>query len=88
MSVGLPKRRQPNLRGPLLIEGNVSWSMIGYQGVCGGLLANGVAAGWRDHLGADLPDGSLRWRIKHWNKARKLSVWEQVVSRIGRRWLG
>lgn len=72
----------PSAAGPKLIEGNVSWSMTGLQGVCGGLLANGVAADWRDHLGADLPDGSWRWRRKHWNKCRRLNFWERCLTDV------
>ncbi len=72
----------PTAQGPRIIEGNVSWSMIVYQGVCGGLLANGVADDWRSHLGADLPDGSWRWRRKHWNKCRRLNFWERCVTNV------
>lgn len=70
--------------GPKIIEGNVGNSMSLYQLIAGPFLRNGIGREWADELGVDLPDGSLKWRLSHWDKARKLSLLEDIVSRSSR----
>ena len=68
--------------GPVLIEGNVGNSMFTCQLLVGPFLANGVAERWKSELECQLPDGSFRWRLRHWHKGRRLTLSETVLSNL------
>ena len=68
--------------GPVLIEGNVGNPMFTYQLLAGPFLSNGVAERWKSQLECELPDGSFRWRLRHWHKGRRLTLIETVLSNL------
>lgn len=69
--------------GPRLLEGNVgSTTTILGQQLYGGYLENGVFDEWIDALDIPRPDSSLSWKIKHWDKGRRLNPFEQFISSI------
>lgn len=68
--------------GPCLLEGNVGNSMSIYQQLFGGVFVNGMADDWREHLGCQLPDGSIKWKLSHWDKGRKLSIYEVPIKKV------
>lgn len=69
--------------GPRLLEGNVgsNTTILGQQ-LYGGYLENGVFDEWIEALDIPRPDGSLRWKIKNWDKGRRLNPVEQFISSI------
>jgi len=72
----------PTLNGPQLIEGNVGGTNIIGQQLFGGYLKNGVFDEWVNALDIPRPDGSLHWKLKHWDKGRRLNPIEQFISSI------
>ncbi len=70
----------PTLNGPRLLEGNVGGHILIDQLLCGGYLENGVFDDWMEFLKIPKPDGSLSWRYRHWNKGRRLSKFEHLLS--------
>ena len=66
--------------GPKLLEGNVGGSIVIDQLLQGGFFKNGVLKEWIQYLNIPEPDGSLKWRREHWNKGRRLSSMEQLIS--------
>jgi hypothetical protein len=67
--------------GPRLMEGNVGSGLdIVGQRLFGGYMENGVFEDWVNALDIPKPVGSLRWKLKHWNKGRRLKPFEQFVS--------
>ena len=68
--------------GPCLLEGNVGNNMSIYQQLLGGVFVNGMGDDWHEHLGCQLPNGSLNWRLSHWDKGRKLSSYEMLIKKI------
>jgi hypothetical protein len=68
--------------GPLILEGNVGINVAFTQNVMGGFGPLGVLKAWRDECGCWLPDGSLRWRLVHYFRGRRLSKLEAVVADI------
>jgi hypothetical protein len=72
----------PTVNGPRLLEGNVGGHILIDQLLCGGYLENGVFDDWVNYLQIPKPDGSLSWRYKHWNKGRRLSKFEHLLSLV------
>jgi hypothetical protein len=72
----------PTLNGPRLLEGNVGGSILIDQLLCGGYFENGVFDDWMEYLQIPKPDGSLSWRYMHWNKGRRLSKFEHLLSSV------
>lgn len=76
--------------GPVLIEGNVGNVVSVYQRLVGGFVANGIAGEWAEHLGVELPDASLRWRMQNWDKRHGLTRAELLLGKLinpALRWL-
>jgi hypothetical protein len=72
----------PGRDGPVLIEGNVGNVVSVYQRLIGGFVANGIAEEWAEHLGVELPDASLGWRMRHWDKSPGLTRGEYLLGKL------
>jgi hypothetical protein len=66
--------------GAVIIEGNVGNPMALYQRLAGPFAENGILTDWAREWGAPLPDGSVRWRLRHRYVGRRLAPWEQLVA--------